>query len=130
MKQFILFFILHFSTSVHCQLVEVTYKNDNNDVLSMVEHQGESSYWTVSDNEILWQFYDKDSNLLVNQNYTIISEHVVENERSVYYIARGVDNTLIKFQFWILDDGSKSVTVGYLETYVNYFGSISFNVKL
>lgn len=130
MRTFLFIIILLFSTSAQCQLVEVSYKNNTNEVLSMEEHKGESVSWTISDNEILWQYKDKDSNFILNENYTIISKHSVENERSVYYIAQSVDNTIIKFQFWILDDGTKSVTVGYSETYVNYFGNVYFNVNL
>lgn len=130
MKQVLIIVFSLLALSAHCQLMEVSYKNYTNEVLSMDEHQGESASWTVSDNEILWQYYDKDSNLLINDNYTIISEHSVENERSVYYIAKSVDDKLIKFQFWILDDGSKCVTVGYSDSYVNYFGNVSFNVNL
>lgn len=130
MKVLLTLIICIVSVLAHGQLTEVKYQNSSNEVLSMAEYEGESVSWTVSDNEILWQYYDKDSNLLLNENYTIISKHSVENVRSVYYIARSVDNTLIKFQFWILDDGSKSVTVGYSETYVNYFGNVSFNINL
>lgn len=130
MRYLIAVFLCGGSLIAKCQLTEVTYENHTNEVLSMEEHEGESVSWTVAESEISWQYYDIDSNLLLNENYTIVSTTKIEAERSVYYIVRSEDEKLMKFQFWVLDDGTKSVTVGYSDTYVNYFGNVSFNINL
>lgn len=130
MKFLLSFFICFAFFLANCQITEVIYQNSNNQILSTQEHEAESVSWSVSNNEILWQYYDKDSNLLLNENYIIVSTTKLEEQRSIYYIAKSTDNSLIKFQFWILDDGSKCVTVGYSDEYVNYYGNVSFNVLL
>ena len=130
MRILFFFIVLLFSTSATCQITEVTYQNSTNEVLSMEDRTGESVSWTVAENEISWQYYDIDSNLLLNENYNIVSTTKIDTERSVYYIVRSEEDKLLKFQFWVLDDGTKSVTVGYSDTYVNYLGKISFNINL
>lgn len=126
MKKIILFIILLCSTSAKCQISEVTYDIETNDTLSVKNYSTDQLEWTVADNSITWIWYDKDLNLLLKEQYTIVSTKATETGFIWSYTVDTPIGGKMIIEFWIFEDGSKAVSHRYADGVVRYLGNVSF----
>lgn len=117
------------ANSLENYIYTVTYKNFTDEVMMMQKYEGDSAHWNISQSTIHWEYFDKDKILLFNKRYNIL-QSVTDAAESPYYIVKDADGSMLKIQFWDLDDGTKCVTHGFAETYVNYFGNVNFIVNI
>ena|SRR6218665_177748 len=126
MKTLSIFIFLLLATSANCQLSEVTYDIETNDTLSMKNYGTDKAEWAVENNEITWIWYDQDSNILLKEQYTIISSEATETGFIWSYTVKTQTGGKMIIEFWIFVDGSKAVSHRYADGVVHYSGNVSF----